>query len=262
MGFVFNCLHILINTKSDSLFERYIKKLLEYITVQGNIGSALNHIGLIFENPRNYAKELVILIAVLFLVFLLLLLVGMIALSLKRRWLLWKAYNGVNIKPTKEQLARFLLLSSLLITIIFALVAAGTSSPSLCGKCHTVRMAYDQWQNSTHKNISCTACHFKPGIYGYAYGALRGSENLLAYVFKSPIPLQADIANETCFNCHKDVGEKTTCGERQILVKHKEIINAGFLCADCHGSVAHERTPDKPFIMSPVSYTHLTLPTN
>jgi nitrate/TMAO reductase-like tetraheme cytochrome c subunit len=224
--------------------------LLGYLNIQGGFGSIFDHIGQIFRNPKSYAKELVILIAVLFLIFLLILLAVMILLALKRQYLLWKAYNDLNVKPTKKQLARFLLLSLISITGIFALAAAGVSSPPLCGKCHVVKKAYEQWQNSVHKAVSCTGCHFEPGIFGYASGTLRGSENLLAFVFKPPIPLQADITNDTCLNCHQNIKTEAVSGERQISVKHKEIINAGFLCTDCHNSVAHEKTLGKPFTMS------------
>jgi nitrate/TMAO reductase-like tetraheme cytochrome c subunit len=236
--------------RSDSLFRRYLNKLLDYTAVLGDFRTIFDHIGTIFQNPRNYSRELVILIAILFLIFLLILLLAMLVLALKRQLRIRKTYGAVTVKITKKQFVRFSFFAFISLTALAAIFAASVSTPSMCGQCHVINKPYNQWRVSTHKSITCTGCHYEPGIYGYISGSFHGSENLIAFIFKAPSTLQSTVLNKTCLNCHYDVKRKSLTGERQILVKHKEIIQAGLSCVECHGSVAHKQKSEKTFVMN------------
>lgn len=107
----------------------------------------------------------------------------------------------------------------------------------LCGSCHATRPAYQTAYGSEHAELGCLACHRSPGAGGAVSSDLRAGSNLYAWVFRLP-PRDARVDNDACLKCHDFVleGVQTT---RKIRVKHREIIQAGARCADCHGETGH-----------------------
>jgi nitrate/TMAO reductase-like tetraheme cytochrome c subunit len=250
MGHLFRHLFITAGAQSDSLFERLLKRYLNYSAILSNVKSAIGHIGVMFQNPKSYAREIVVLITVLFLIFLIILLTIVLILAVKKRLKIRKIYGSVELKLTRKQLLRYVALMCTTLAIIIILFATSVSSPSACGGCHIINKPYSQWKRSVHKNVSCVGCHYEQGIYGYAAGTIRASENLLSFVFKPPSPLQPVVSNGSCLSCHSDVEQRIIAGEQKIRVKHKEILAAGISCMDCHNAIAHEQKKEKAFIMN------------
>ncbi|HEX6726586.1 MAG TPA: NapC/NirT family cytochrome c, partial [Nitrospira sp.] len=42
-----------------------------------------------------------------------------------------------------------------------------TDHPTFCAGCHTISPAYESWATSSHKDITCVACHVRPGVQGW-----------------------------------------------------------------------------------------------
>jgi hypothetical protein len=178
------------------------------------------------------------------------LLLVMLIISTNRHFKLRKTFSKTRVKITREQFRRFLLYGFAGAVIVSALFTANISVPSLCANCHTIKKPFDQWRHSSHKHISCVGCHYESGLYGYVQGSIRGTENLVAHVFKAPAPMQSLIPNKTCLNCHHEINDKILTSDRRVKVKHKEITNAGFPCTDCHNTTAHSAKNEKSFSMS------------
>jgi nitrate/TMAO reductase-like tetraheme cytochrome c subunit len=65
---------------------------------------------------------------------------------------------------------------------LFYGAAEYTSRPKFCNTCHYMEPFYESWQVSSHSDISCTYCHFEPGLAGKIEGKLNGLYQLTKYV--------------------------------------------------------------------------------
>ena len=56
-------------------------------------------------------------------------------------------------------------LGAALVALVFVSILAGTSAyyggsdGAGCGRCHEIRPAVEAWQHSSHRGVSCAACH-------------------------------------------------------------------------------------------------------
>src|SRR5687767_9448960 len=62
-----------------------------------------------------------------------------------------------------------------------------TNHPAFCASCHTIKPSYDSWVKSSHKNVTCVACHVRPGIEGWLQDkAWAGTKDVAIYLFGTP----------------------------------------------------------------------------
>ena len=97
------------------------------------------------------------------------------------------------------------------VVIVFPFLFYGaaeyTSRPKFCNTCHYMEPFYESWQVSSHSEISCTYCHFEPGLAGKIEGKLNGLYQLTKYVslaYKKSKPW-AEISDASCTRrgCHQ-----------------------------------------------------------
>jgi nitrate/TMAO reductase-like tetraheme cytochrome c subunit len=113
------------------------------------------------------------------------------------------------------RLAHWMARPSLVVRIIigvavFALFLVGsveyTSRPDFCTTCHYMQPFYDSWVESSHSDVTCTACHFPPGIEGTIRGKLTGLEQVVSYIGRSYTRRKpwAEIDDASCLlsGCH------------------------------------------------------------
>lgn len=102
-------------------------------------------------------------------------------------------------------------LAALGVLVFLLLLSAGTagwytSRPEFCNSCHIMKPYYKSWQESTHKDVPCTECHFAPGFGGKLRGKMLGLVQLAKYVTSSEGPRPAsEIPDESCLRsgCHE-----------------------------------------------------------
>lgn len=99
------------------------------------------------------------------------------------------------------------------ITIVLALAALMlgtfeiTSRPSFCKSCHYMKLYYDDWKTSSHRNVNCLDCHSKPGIKNHLL--MRNFEvvhEVVSMVLgKYPTRPHADVDDASCLQsgCHE-----------------------------------------------------------
>ena len=104
-------------------------------------------------------------------------------------------------------------------TIVLALVAGAialgavaipiTNHPTFCASCHTIAPSYESWVKSSHREVTCVACHVRPGIEGWLHDkAWAGTKDLGIYLFGSPTDphnLQANVDSNVCLSCHRNI---------------------------------------------------------
>ena len=102
----------------------------------------------------------------------------------------------------------------LAITVTFVILAAVlfitvelTSTPKFCNSCHNMKPYYQSWLKSSHKDVTCTDCHFPPGIKNKIKGKMTAVSMLVNYftgVYRKNKPW-AEISDLSCMRtgCHE-----------------------------------------------------------
>ncbi|MCA9472368.1 MAG: NapC/NirT family cytochrome c [Nitrospirales bacterium] len=140
-----------------------------------------------------------------------------------------------------------------------------TNDPAFCASCHTIKPAYDTWKASTHKEVTCVACHVRPGIQGFLEDkVLAGLEDVAITFFGTPTEyhnLQSHVASDVCLSCHRAVLRISEVSSRDLprrvkdvglIMSHRmhmeafEARNQGEGCTTCHARVVHG-TPIKGY---------------
>jgi nitrate/TMAO reductase-like tetraheme cytochrome c subunit len=84
---------------------------------------------------------------------------------------------------------------------------ATSSNPIFCGSCHEMRSYFSNWKSSPHakSEIGCPACHYEPGVRGYAKAKMQGVSQLVISLTGTASSKPAARVNDgTCLHsgCH------------------------------------------------------------
>ena len=121
------------------------------------------------------------------------------------------------------------------------------NSGASCARCHEIRKNYDAWHGSSHRDVSCGACHGEITTLdaGFHVGNLRRLVQHVRQGFADPVRLGArDIPQlmERCRGCHRQEfaqwqsgAHSATYGRLFVDAPHnqKRLLNDD--CLRCHG---------------------------
>src|SRR5213594_2455530 len=102
----------------------------------------------------------------------------------------------------------------MVVVAVLGVVAAAvaiplTSAPKFCATCHTIKPSYDSWVQSSHKDVTCVACHVRPTFEGFIQDkVIKGTHDVWVTVFgtpKKPEDLKATVYSEVCLSCHRNM---------------------------------------------------------
>ncbi len=144
----------------------------------------------------------------------------------------------------------FLLTIALIYLIVAVMLPVSAKYTPLCGSCHAVRQEYKTAKNSSHSRLGCLACHSEPGLGGKTMLILKAGRNFLVAVTGAKTSAPARVSNDICLNCHDNLLYDITT-TNNLRVKHREIIAAGWLCAECHADTGHKLRITKSLIGTP-----------
>lgn len=135
-----------------------------------------------------------------------------------------------------------------------------TDHPKFCATCHNIAPSYESWAASTHKEVTCVACHVRPGVEGFLHDKVRaGLKDVAITLFGTPTDahnLQATVHTEVCVSCHRAILRVNEIPERDLpepvkkvglVMSHRKHMEAfakrgqGEGCTTCHGRVVHEK---------------------
>ena len=146
---------------------------------------------------------------------------------------------------------------------VFGVVAAAvaipvTNAPKFCASCHTIKPSYDSWVASTHKDVTCVACHVRPTLEGFIQDkVIKGTHDVWVTLFgtpKRPEDLKATVHSEVCLSCHRNMLRISEIATRDLpgplkkaglIMEHRKHMEAfqkrgkGEGCTTCHGTVVH-----------------------
>lgn len=122
---------------------------------------------------------------------------------------------------------------------LLLLVTTGitTQNRSVCMSCHVETDHVKETEGDPHKDVACVRCHeggdvvasvtisVVPRVWHIAQGIAR-SDSMVSY---------GNASSRACMSCHAGVTDAVTeNSERALRMSHKEPIEAGAVCLDCH----------------------------
>ncbi len=135
-----------------------------------------------------------------------------------------------------------------------------TNAPTFCASCHTIKPSYDSWAASSHKNVTCVACHVRPTLEGFIQDkAIKGTHDVWVTFFgtpKKPDELKATVYSEVCLSCHQNMLRISEIAQRDLPEplkkpglkmahrKHMEAFKKRWPeegCTTCHATVVHAK---------------------
>jgi hypothetical protein len=199
----------------------------------------------VLQNPQADPKRTVIILGILIVLVAIVVTFFLFFLTAvtgkKQRQILKK------IRSKKPQLRRVIFreawIGRTIIIISLAVLIAGiagySAKPSTCASCHGVNKEIKALASSPHRGVNCYACHQDPGIVGFFDQKLRYLGWIVTYIREGlKEPIKARVPNKACLRCHQNVRKKTV-KRYGIRVRHKDFLNQGSRCTDCHNTVAH-----------------------
>jgi nitrate/TMAO reductase-like tetraheme cytochrome c subunit len=153
-----------------------------------------------------------------------------------------------------------------------------TSTPGFCNLfCHEMTPEVKSWEKSSHakKDVECKDCHYGKGIWGVVkakwlaqwqlwhhitgaysnhplseakkHGFELAEQNIhkkgqKVYYIKSH-GYAIDVINYNCERCHPRAFEIERSSGRSVRMAHKQHIERGIECSDCHINIVHGVDP-------------------
>jgi cytochrome c nitrite reductase small subunit len=134
-----------------------------------------------------------------------------------------------------------------------------TDQPKFCAGCHTIAPSYESWAKSSHKEVSCVACHVRSGVEGWLHDkVLAGAKDTAIYLLGTPTDphnLKASVSSEVCLSCHRHILRVSEIASRDLpspvkdvglIMNHRRHMQAfkargqGEGCTTCHSGVVHD----------------------
>jgi nitrate/TMAO reductase-like tetraheme cytochrome c subunit len=155
-----------------------------------------------------------------------------------------EARNGTrkHIKGIKV-FVLFCLIAFFVVTV--ALLQFSESS-TFCGLCHQMNSYIESWKASSHRNVSCTQCHYAPGFFNHLKGKWVDGQVSLAYFIsgKKPSMPHAEISDASCLQkgCHKIEELQGDMIYKNVAFshgKHLDELKRGMKlrCTSCHAQM-------------------------
>lgn len=118
-----------------------------------------------------------------------------------------------------------------------------TATPTFCGSCHIMNDFHDNWETSTHSEVTCLKCHTKPGVGNYMWAKIQGfSQSIDCLVGRVGTKPSGVVADVSCLRSHCHNAEDLAMKELDfngVKFSHEEHISKtvnGIVvaCGTCH----------------------------
>jgi nitrate/TMAO reductase-like tetraheme cytochrome c subunit len=139
----------------------------------------------------------------------------------------------------------FIILFLFIVMFSFAMLKF-TETAFFCGSCHKMKEYVESWKVSSHKNVGCIDCHYKPGFINHLKGKWKDGTVSLVYVISGKIPPRshAQIEDESCLQskCHSKEELKKDILFKNVVFNHEqhlEEVKRGkkLRCTTCHSQI-------------------------
>jgi len=130
--------------------------------------------------------------------------------------------------------------------VLIVATAEFTSRPKFCSTCHYMEPFYQSWQASEHHDVTCTKCHFEPGLAGTVRGKLEGLVQIANYLSRSYTRRKpwADISDASCLTsgCHEGQLLSDSVRFKGVVFGHSAHLTKisdgkQLKCTSCHAQI-------------------------
>jgi len=146
-----------------------------------------------------------------------------------------------------KRLILAIVVTGVIVVILGSITLEVTSRPGFCSTCHYMKPYYESWADSSHHNVTCTDCHFPPGIANKLKGKFTAVSMLVNYftgVYKKSKPW-AEISDLSCLRsgCHETRKLKGQVAfKKNILFDHAPHLEGlrrdkQLRCTSCHSQI-------------------------
>jgi hypothetical protein len=135
------------------------------------------------------------------------------------------------------------------VMLLGALAAAYTvtSESTYCGTvCHAMSPLSDSWRASSHAAVPCVRCHEGRTVLSLPSAVVSRTRSLVSQATRSATGGRSSVPPSRCLDCHADIQRRITVSKRGIAMAHKQVIEAGSSCDDCHGVQGHDKAGTRP----------------
>lgn len=155
---------------------------------------------------------------------------------------------------------------AVLLGLVAGVIALGgaavplTDEPKFCAGCHVIAPSYESWTVSSHKEVTCVACHVRPGLEGWLRDKVwAGTRDVVRYAFGASVDLHnlhANVDSGRCLSCHRNILRVSEVAPRDLpapvkevglIMSHRKHMEAfersgnGEGCMACHAGVVHDQ---------------------
>lgn len=145
------------------------------------------------------------------------------------------------IKKRLDARGKILVLTILGLGVVvgFGALYVVTSTDAFCTRtCHSMQVVEDAWEHSAHGRISCIRCH--EGQLGLSLpNAVVQRARSVYLELRGPDGYAIGVPSERCLQCHAEIAQVTIISGRGVAMSHREALDGGGACVDCHGSQGH-----------------------
>lgn len=216
------------------------------------IAPELARLGTVLANPRSDPQKALVLYGIVLVsVLLALTCVGLLTVrwsEVSREREASRADGGTDDAGGGRLRALVLAAASVLIALAIVTVAfdIATRVPRVCAGCHGRTEHFRAWEDSTHADVACRRCHWRPGLAGSLQAQVDVAE-MIANRLGGRTPPSA-LANRVptpsaaCRSCHREIGDEVV--GRSVRTRHRDFVDAGHGCESCHERVGHTWAPE------------------
>lgn len=121
--------------------------------------------------------------------------------------------------------------------LLLAVTSLSSQSRTVCMSCHAGTAHTDEVVGDVHQTVTCVSCHEYGGVVeSLTFGVwLRMQHIVGGMTVAEPAGTYGAVTGQACLSCHRGVREGVTDNpDRALQMSHKEPLEAGAGCMDCH----------------------------
>ena len=123
------------------------------------------------------------------------------------------------------------------VLLLLSVTSLTSQSRTVCMSCHAGIAHTDEVVGDAHQTVACVSCHEHGGVVeSLTLGVWLRSQHILGgTVAAEPAGTYGVVTGRACLSCHEGIREGVTDNpDRALQVSHKEPLEAGAGCMDCH----------------------------
>lgn len=124
-----------------------------------------------------------------------------------------------------------------ILLLLLSMTSLSSQSRTVCISCHAGIAHTDEVASDAHQTVPCVSCHEHGDVVeSLTLGVWLRTQHIIGGMMATgPAGTYGVVAGRACLTCHEGVREGVTENpDRALQISHKEPLEAGAGCMDCH----------------------------